>query len=172
MSGAAFGPVLSADWRDDAPVWGVARRVDGRVYRFVLLALDGGSLDWRLYGLVSISEEEFAEGREIWKHQWGDEERPAGPDLSERIEQIARAPLGWIAAVVLTSGLGSRQALVADLGPDGSADYDLPHPPSSIQEWLEAGAGRVLPRAEFERWVTRYFGPVTLPDLDGDETDL
>lgn len=169
---AAFDPVLSADWNDDAPTWGVARRDDGRPYRFVLLAVDGQTLDWRMYGLIPISEDEFAEGREMWEHQWGPNGRSTPPALAERIEQLGRAPLPPATAVVLTTALGRGPARVADRRREGlGRDHELLAPGASIGDRLQGGGGRILPRVQFQRLVEQFFGSVDLPELDSGATE-
>lgn len=170
---ATFDPVLAADWNQDAATWGVTRRDDGLLFRFVLLAVDGESLDWRLYGLTPLSEDEFGEGHDICEHQWNRGSGTVRPALTNRIGQIEREPLPEFASYVLTSSLGSAPALVANAAANrGEGHHELLRSGASIYERLkDHPGGRVVPRPAFEQMVEYLFGHTPLPDLDSNEAD-
>jgi hypothetical protein len=167
---ARFSAVSAADWNQDGPSWGLACRGDGRPFRFVLVALDGATLDWRMYALVPVSPHDFERGVRIcgalWKGSVAAEE-PLAADVQAWLGAAGRSDLTGAEALVLTpllDGDGGTMVNVPDPVPDRYGA--LVQPALRLQARMADGQRLILPRARFVELVELCFGPMELPDLD------
>jgi hypothetical protein len=165
-----FSSVIPADWNFDGPPWGVTRRDDGRLFRFVLVALDGESLDWRIYGLVPLSEREFGEEKETCEALLAGTHMPDGSiptELQRRIEEIAQSDLTNAALLVLTLSLTREPGMAADVPCAGGRRYEeLVNPTISLESRLSQQEQLIVSRAKFMELVEFCFGYANLPPLE------
>lgn len=166
-----FSPVIPADWNHDGPPWGVARRDDGRPFRFVLVAIDGDTMDWRVYGLVPLSEQEFAAGERFCPALLAGGGAVNGPDAEELrkwVDEVGGTSLTGAEFLVLTTSLAGpgAQAGVPRLQ---SMRYDaLVNPSVPLKARMSSHEALIRPRREFEELVELCFGLTALPPLDDD----